>query len=1337
MASEGQGCPTVEQLEQFVFGRLPDSELSLVGEHTDQCPQCQSMLTILDEKQDELLARLRRGKAIDAVDVSVETTSTECSVQMRNNHDPIVAENTHHIDKLLERMAHRDSSPVDRDWLAWVRLTFGSNGLDESAHVGGCVLERVLGVGGMGIVFAAHDEQLRRSVAIKVMRPERLADTASRQRFLREARAIAAIQHKHIVPVFQVGEDQNIPYFVMPLLRGRSLEDRLRETDRCELNELLRLSIQIADGIAGAHAHGLIHRDIKPSNVWVEEIERGEGQDCSHGRQGVDSPPVNSDCPSTNSRTGESGYPHSSTHSSQPSVKLLDFGLARARLDEGQEPLSEAGMIMGTPAYMSPEQASGGDVDQRSDLFSLGCVMYRMATGTLPFPGRTVTQQLTALIKDSPKPLHELNDELPEDLEELVHQLLKRDPSLRPGSAIEVRDRLQALLDELEQDGTGAGRSLKRRQPRRKTRAASPMRRFINVGLALLVVAVGTWLFVISRQQPEIEQPVAAIEPPRESLAELLAQLKIEQDWYDRVSSLPAIVRTEEVQAELKRRNPDIGDAVQFELMSDRVRALTIDTTALSDIAPLIALRELQSLKILNSKTREPLDLIDLSPLRHLPLKEVLIENCPQLAGFDSLTGKELTRVSFYKSPLPDAQWFADQKRIETLNLGGRSTPLDLTMLKHLPLVGLELNETPVKDLSPLSHHRLEMLRFVNSQISDLSPVESMPLVRMDIRGTPITDLKPLQKLKHLTFVMLDLRSEEQVAVLKSLKSLRLCNQTPLTDISDVILSPVPTSRVAKPAAVFEPIEPWLQRVRDLPPQSLMEEVRSELCRRNPGLEETLSFLVQNEKIFRASFGAGPVADISPLAALKDLEQLKIGYRSPSLPGRELTDLRPLMGLKHLKEVELEFCPNLRDLSPLFDKPLLALSLYATPLPELNWIAKSKIRALNLGGRDLPPDLNLLKHTSLEKLELNETPVADVSPLANVPLRSLSIAATNVSDLKPLQRMSLAVLEMQTPHILDWSPLKTITTLRHLRCKIQDRQQLAFIQSLTWLETVNRFPLTALEKEYPNLPQNTPAALVANAKVVAEQNQSQEAALLLAQKVHQELIERNAGYAAVLAYDVRDSRIVGWEVNSMVLEDISPLAQLPDLETISFWNSGQLPRNLADLSPLRGMKLKHVTLLRFPKLKDFSALAGMPIESLGLYETPLPDTKWLSTLKLKELRIGGRTEAVDLSFVKQMPLLRLGLQEAPFSDLRPLSGLRLEELVITNTHVRDLSPLAGMPIKYLRCNACPLDDFKQVLAFKQLQRIECTIRTATDIKVLRALPELIEINHRPASETLE
>jgi serine/threonine protein kinase len=177
----------------------------------------------------------------------------------------------------------------------------------------------------MGVVFQAEDRHLRRPVALKVMRPT-LADSAEfHRRFLREARLAAAIEHEHIVTVYQVGEDRGVPFLAMQLLHGETLEARLeRAGGRLPLPEVLRVGREVAEGLAAAHAKGLIHRDIKPANVWLEE---GRGQ-----------------------------------------VRIIDFGLARGAQPDAQ--FTQAGTVIGTPAYMAPEQATGAAVDARCDLFS-------------------------------------------------------------------------------------------------------------------------------------------------------------------------------------------------------------------------------------------------------------------------------------------------------------------------------------------------------------------------------------------------------------------------------------------------------------------------------------------------------------------------------------------------------------------------------------------------------------------------------------------------------------------------------------------------------------------------------------------------------------------------------------------------------------------------------------------------------------------------------------------------------------------------------------------------------------------------------------------------------
>jgi ABC-type branched-subunit amino acid transport system substrate-binding protein len=241
----------------------------------------------------------------------------------------------------------------------------------------------------MGLVFQAEDQQLQRGVALKVMRPDLAKNESARQRFLREARATAAVRSDHIVTIFQVGEHQDIPFLAMELLQGEPLDDWLRRERHPSVKQVLQIALQIARGLEAAHECELIHRDIKPENIWIEAgTER---------------------------------------------VKILDFGLARPARDDTH--LTQTGLIMGTPAYMAPEQADGEAVDARSDLFSLGCVLYELATGHTAFWGSTTMSVLKAILLNNPRPPLELNPSMPPALAGLVTQLLEKKPENRPPSA--------------------------------------------------------------------------------------------------------------------------------------------------------------------------------------------------------------------------------------------------------------------------------------------------------------------------------------------------------------------------------------------------------------------------------------------------------------------------------------------------------------------------------------------------------------------------------------------------------------------------------------------------------------------------------------------------------------------------------------------------------------------------------------------------------------------------------------------------------------------------------------------------------------------------------------
>ncbi len=267
------------------------------------------------------------------------------------------------------------------------------------------VLEKI-GQGGMGIVLKAKDTKLHRIVAIKLLAPELASNPMARKRFLREARAAAAVTHDHVVRIYAVNDSPKIPMLVMECIDGQSLQQKLDKTGALEVKEILRIGLQAALGLSAAHKQGLVHRDIKPANILLENgIQR---------------------------------------------VKITDFGLARAVDDIG---MTKTGQITGTPQYMSPEQAQGDTVDYRSDLFSLGSVLYAMCTGRAAFRADSTVAVLRRVCDDQARPISEINPDIPPVLADIVEQLMEKNPEHRFQSAQEVADVLAELLAQIQQLG--------------------------------------------------------------------------------------------------------------------------------------------------------------------------------------------------------------------------------------------------------------------------------------------------------------------------------------------------------------------------------------------------------------------------------------------------------------------------------------------------------------------------------------------------------------------------------------------------------------------------------------------------------------------------------------------------------------------------------------------------------------------------------------------------------------------------------------------------------------------------------------------------------------------
>jgi tRNA A-37 threonylcarbamoyl transferase component Bud32 len=306
------------------------------------------------------------------------------------------------LKELMERL-RSEETPLHEEDVA--SLLGASDKPGVIGVLGGYDVHEILGRGSMAVVFRASDARLNDRVALKVMLPRLASSETARVRFLREARLAAVVDHENVVRLHQVGIDAGTPFMAMQYVAGESLQDRLDRLGALDLRDIVRFGLQTASALAAAHRKGMVHRDIKPANIML---------------------------------SGETD---------PPKVIVTDFGLAR-HIDDSL--LTKQDTIIGTPEYMSPEQARGEALDARSDLFSLGSVLYAMCTGKSPFRGGTAVAVLRKVCDDKPTPVRTLNPSVPEWLATLIERLLAKNPADRIASAAEVAELLQGYLAHLQ-----------------------------------------------------------------------------------------------------------------------------------------------------------------------------------------------------------------------------------------------------------------------------------------------------------------------------------------------------------------------------------------------------------------------------------------------------------------------------------------------------------------------------------------------------------------------------------------------------------------------------------------------------------------------------------------------------------------------------------------------------------------------------------------------------------------------------------------------------------------------------------------------------------------------
>lgn len=416
-------CPPPDELQQLLDGTLSGDRQAACTSHMDSCTCCQAKLENLatdGTNLSSLVQSLHESEPSTNSAYWPALKSLDAAVQVTVIPPPAAGR-------------RRDVS------LSFLQPASDAAYLGRMAHFD---VMRVLGRGGMGIVLEAFDSRLQRNVALKVLDPELAGDEISRQRFCREARAAASITHENVVAVYQVEKsgEEGLPYLVMQLIAGESLEQRLTREKKLPIREIVRIAMQSAHGLEAAYAQGLIHRDIKPGNILLE---------------------------STNDR-----------------VKLTDFGLARGAEDVK---LTHTGFVSGTPLYMAPEQAMGEEPDHRSDLFSLGAVLYEMCAGQPPFAGNSALAILKQIADTKHRPLRELNPEVPEWLADTIDMLLAKKPANRMQSATHLAELLDfhwALMKTSSEDvPTVCAIEARKEQIRNRWIAASIGAGFLALGL--------------------------------------------------------------------------------------------------------------------------------------------------------------------------------------------------------------------------------------------------------------------------------------------------------------------------------------------------------------------------------------------------------------------------------------------------------------------------------------------------------------------------------------------------------------------------------------------------------------------------------------------------------------------------------------------------------------------------------------------------------------------------------------------------------------------------------------------------------------------------------------
>ncbi len=1211
---------------------------------------------------------------------------------------------------------------------------------DSLGRIGHYEVLQILGRGGFGIVFRAFDEVLQRVVALKVLAPAIAATSPARKRFLREARSSAQVRHENVVQAYEVGE-QPLPYIAMEFIPGETLQQRLDRVGPMEAPEIVRIGRQIAEGLAAAHATGLIHRDIKPANVLLEG---------GHQR-----------------------------------VKITDFGLARAADDAS---LTQSGVLAGTPMYMAPEQAKGETLDHRADLFSLGSVLYVMAAGRPPFRASTTFAVLKRVVDDAPRPIRELIPEMPQWLCDIIAKLHAKKPEDRFQSAREVADVLADCEAQLKANARLKDYS---RIPRSKP-AARKSGRWKWVAAAALLLPV---LTLALTEGAGITHLLRGREPDAKGSSQNQQPTAVSFKYGDpeytntlgmKFKLIPAGKFTmgsskEEIDRCLK---PFAEGAWQRQFLLSEGPEHEVEITQPFYMgATHVTVRQFRQFV---EEENYPADVrwknpgfeqTDNNPVvfvswqnavdfcNWLSKKEGKQYRLPTEAEWEYCcrAGKSGTRYCFGDddAQLENYAWYDK-------NSGGGTQPVGKKQPNDWGLYDMHGNAWE------WCHDYGDFKYYERSPAKDpMGPGAGGDHVT---RGGS-WNCVPVQCRSALRGRM------------------RTCSEL---GFRVLLVSPPGGVRIESgakdkpaPPAIAPFTDADVQRIAALPAAEQVEEVRKELKRRNPGFDGKMETKIEGGVVTELRIVTDKVTDIAPIRVFDALRVLDCGGTNSKFnPNGQLTDLTPLKGMNLAALTSLKLSSTkVGDAGMVYFKDcknLTDLDLFLTQVSDAGLVHFKDCKALThlyLGGTKVSDaglanfkDCKNLTDLWLDDMQVGDagmvhfqdckdltdlnlagTKVSDVG-LANFKdcknLKYLWLDRTQVSDagLAQFRGMSLRMLSIDSTAVTDLTPLRGMT-LEEIRLTPRNiTQGLDILREMKSLKTIgveygHSWPAAEFWERYDK-GEFGAAFTDADVKRIAALPAAEQV-----EEVRKELMRRNPGFDGKVESRIEGGVVTEIHVVTDQVTDISPLRVFNALRVLDCsgthtpdWRgNGQL----ADLTPLKGMNVAGLTELHL-------SFTNVGDAGLGLFK----DCKNLTQLDLSGTQATGAAMA-HFKDCKDLSILYLGLTPmtdaglAHFKDFRNLTLLyvnytqvtdaglaylkeckNLRELLLDDTtvtdaglaHLKDCKDLTVLSIHHTQVTDLSL------LKGMPLKELTCDFQPERNAEILRSIKTLETINGKPAEE---